>query len=123
MPITRTTLLAKTTQTAATANAGVDVSGITGDFTIKIRVDALSPNAGSAKIQIEESTNSFTNAYTVFKQDFLGGLPPEGVTVSYRKYQSETTSLAGTASAKFRVNLIELNGTSPSITYEAWIEG
>ena len=121
MPITRNTLLAKTTQTAATANAGVSVSGITGDFTIKLRVDSITPGA-SAKIQIEETTNGFTTTYTVFKQDFVNALPPEGTTVSYRKYQSETTSLAGQAGAQFRVNLIELNGTSPSITYEAWLE-
>jgi hypothetical protein len=124
MPINRLTI-ESATETAAHISTPVSVASITGDYTIKLLVSNITPaywNGGSARIAIEESNGGAWFPLVVWNFSGSTVLPPEGQRVSWRKREAAGTDLAGTAGAELRVNLSELNGTSPSITYNATVE-
>jgi|SRR5215472_12456676 len=113
------TQIASKTVTSADQATGVDISGITGDVTLLLRVDALSAASGTprARIVLEDSVNAFTNSLPVCEYNIEGPIAAP-VQVSWRRYQ--TPSLRnGVASAVLRVNVAALEGTSPSLTYTA----
>ena len=122
MPITRTTLQALTTQTGPFTGSAVDVSGITGDFTIKLRVDALTAG-NSARLIFEESVDNFTTVIeTGAGLNTATGLTsgPEGVTVSFKRRDFGSLSKIGAPNGKLRIRLAAIDGGS--ITYESWSE-
>src|SRR5689334_22421569 len=103
--MTVTFLQAQVTKSATFVGAGVDVSGITGDFTIKCKVHgdesatggAASLLAGqAARIVIEESVDNFTTIFALKVFNFLGGMPPEGANLSVKKEDLAKTSKFGT---------------------------
>ena len=119
MPVNRLTI-ESATQTATHTSTPVNISGISGDCTIKLIVKNLS---GSARIQIEESTNGFSTSLPLMVSNWNGGsIPVEGELISWRRREACGTSLFGATSAELRLNLIELNGLLPTITYNAYIE-
>lgn len=118
MPVNRLTIESNTV-TAAHQSAGVSVAAITGDYTVKLFIQSLT---GGARVVIEESVNAFSTTYELAVFSSQGSLPPEGVMVSFRKREAAGTDLAGTAGAVLRVNVQELTGGSPSITYNAYVE-
>lgn len=111
-----------TTTGAVTATTGLDISGITGDYTVHLRVTALSAASGTpnATIQIEDSVNGFTAAIATAVQEVPGSLAQEQY-FSWRKYQLPNLR-AGTGSAVLRANVTALSGTTPSLSLQAWLE-
>jgi hypothetical protein len=123
--MTRIELEGILTKTGAYAPAtGVDISGITGDWSLKIEIQNLSCASGTpnARFTFEDSVDAFTNK--------LGG-PAASVTApivsqapvykTFRKRDFPALRM-GTGSATLRLNLSALGGTTPTITYIAWIE-
>jgi hypothetical protein len=100
----------------AAPTTGLDISGLNGDYTLEITVQALSAASGNSKarIALEDTVNAFTNAVPVVEVNVQG---PLTVPVTHLFKSDEVPSLRiGTASAKLRLNVYTLEGTSPSIT-------
>jgi hypothetical protein len=109
---------------AVTATAGLDISGITGDYTVHLRVQALSTASGTPKaaIQLEDSVNAFTAVLPVAVQQVQGTIDSKTEQhFTWRKYQLPTAR-AGTTSAVLRFNVMTLGGTTPSLTLDGWLE-
>ncbi len=63
-----------TTTGAVTATTGLDISGVTGDCTVHLRIQGLSAASGTPKavIQLEDSVNAFTASLPVALQEAQG---------------------------------------------------
>lgn len=109
---------------AVTTTTGLDISGITGDYTIHLRIRALSAASGtpSCAISLEDTVNAFTASVPQVVQEATGTIDSKSeLHFSWRKYQLPQLR-AGTASAKLRANVVSLSGTTPSLTLDSWIE-
>jgi hypothetical protein len=123
--MTITAIQASVTKTAVFTGSGVDISGITGDFTLHLRVSALSAtDLAKVAFCFEDSVDAFTGKIARATQNFQGTLGQtynqQDVVVSWRKRELKGIR-AGVSSAVLRLNVVDLQGTSPSVTYEAWI--
>jgi len=87
-----------------------------GDYTLEITVQALSAASGTpqARIVLEDTVNAFTSAIPVIEITLQG---PIVTPVTHLFRSDEIPALRiGNASARLRLNVYMLNGTSPSIT-------
>lgn len=109
---------------AVTATTGLDISGVTGDCTVHLRVQGLSSASGTPKatIQIEDSVNGFTAVQPVCVKEVQGTIDTKSeMHFSWRKYELPNARF-GTASAVLRANVMVLGGTTPSLTLDSWLE-
>ncbi len=109
---------------AVTPTTGLDISGITGDCTVHLRVQALSAASGTpkARISLEDSVNAFTASVTSAEVDVQGTVISQAEQhYVWKRYQLPSTRF-GTASAVLRVNVLGISGTTPSLTLDAWVE-
>lgn len=132
--MTLTTLQAPVTRTATLNGTGVDISALTGDFTIIVELTKLSANAGQTpqvQFEIQDSVDAFTNRVTVAAFNTKGS-------VNYstdakvdgkqhgRKWTFRRRDLvgvrAGTPSATLRLALVGISGTGASADYSATIQ-
>ena len=100
----------------AAPTTGFDISGLSGDYTLEITVQSLTSASGTpkARIILEDTVNAFTAAVPVTEFNVQGPITtPE--THLVRSYEAPSLRL-GTASAKLRLNVVTLEGTSPSVT-------
>lgn len=100
----------------ATPTTGLPISGLSGDYTLEITVQALSAASGIplARVVLEDTVNAFTNAIPVFEINVEG---PITTPVTYLMRDDEVPALRiGVANAALRLNVYDLEGTSPSIT-------
>ncbi|HLN03085.1 MAG TPA: hypothetical protein VK335_27595 [Bryobacteraceae bacterium] len=100
----------------AAPTTGLDISVLSGDYTLEITVQALSAASGTpkARVVLEDTVNAFTNAVPVVEMNVQG---PLTVPVTHLFKSDEAPSLRlGTTSARMRLNVYTLEGTSPSIT-------
>lgn len=115
---------AKVTKTAAFVGADVDISDLTGDFTIHLKVHKLTGEDAVALFGIVDTVDNFTASKTVRTQDTKGKIDPDGKQggqhYSWRKRDLKSLR-AGVTGAELRLNLVSLTGTAPSVDYEAWI--
>jgi hypothetical protein len=119
--ISITTIQAPTTKSAAFQGAGVDVSGITGDWTLKIRVTKLTAGK-NARFQFTDSTDNFSTDKVAGRTlSFAGEISPAAdVTRSVQKYDFPQLRM-GVASAKLRLEITAIDAGG-SVDYTAWIE-
>lgn len=107
-----------------TATTGLAISGVSGDCTVHVRVQGLSAASGTpqANIQLEDSVNGFT-AVVANKVIEVQGTIVSAAEQHYifRKYELPTVRF-GTSNAVLRANVTVLNGTTPSLTMDAWLE-
>jgi hypothetical protein len=109
---------------AVTTTTGLDISGITTDCTIHLRVQALSSASGTPKatIQLEDSVNGFTAVQPVAVVECQGTIDSKAEQhFIWRKYQLPNARF-GTASAVLRANVMVLSGTTPSLQLDSWLE-
>jgi len=95
---------------------GLNISALTGDYTLEITVQALSAASGdsAARVVLEDTVNAFTAAIPVVEVAVQG---PITMPRTYLFRSDEAPDLRiGTANASLRLNVYELDGTSPSIT-------
>jgi hypothetical protein len=140
-------LQTKTTVTSPTAGPGQDISGTTYGFVsntpilspvIYVKVYGLD-YGDTATIQIDSSVNAFSNFITHQSWTAYGPIGAsaasgdtggsEGLSTAFPQNPS-TFSVSsrdvqnipwGTSSAVLRVNVSSLHGSSPHVTYEAWM--
>jgi hypothetical protein len=97
---------------------GLDISALSGDYELQLEVTALSAAAGTpkARIILEDTVNAFTAAVPVALWNIQGPIDPTApIKLSVLKDQAPSLRL-GVANAKLRVNVVWLDGTTPSIT-------
>jgi len=111
-----------TTTGAVTPTAGLSVAALTGDYTLAIEVDNLTAGA-TARLQIEDTTNAFTGANALLVWDVTGQVEAQvqSIKKTWRKYELPDSKF-GVSGGAFRLNVTQLNGTSPSLTVHSWIE-
>jgi len=100
----------------AAPTTGLDISALTGDYTLEITVQALSAASGTAqaRVVLEDTVNAFTNAIPVAEINVQG---PIVMPVTHLFRSDEVPALRiGTTSARLRLNVYTLNGTTPTIT-------
>lgn len=115
---------AVTTTGAVTPTAGLDISGIAGDYTVHLRVQQLSAASGTCNmvIQLEDSVNAFTASVPKIVQEVAAVVDGKTeIHFSWKKYQLPALR-AGVTSAVARWNITALNGTTPTATVDSWIE-
>lgn len=122
--MTLTAVQAITTQTGAFAGTPIDISGITGNWTLKLQVAALS-DSGSAtpvcRFAFEDSVNSFTASLAGPTVSFQGALTNVADRVTSFKQQDFPDLRTGVSGALLRLHLTNLENTG-SVTYHAWLE-
>jgi hypothetical protein len=118
--ISITTIQAPTTKSAAFQGAGVDVSGITGDWTLKIRVTKLTAGK-TVRFQFSDTVDNFTTVTAGRTLSFAGEISPAAdVTRSVQKYDFPQLRM-GVASAKVRLEITAIDAGG-SVDYTAWVE-
>jgi hypothetical protein len=120
----------QTVTTAGAVTGSLNISGITGAYTLCLEVFELT-SGGEARIQFEDSVNAFTNVIPVAVFDVPGQIGQASWTqgnynpLTYKKSirSSEIPGCrAGAANAVLRVNVTSITGASPSLTLHAWLE-
>lgn len=123
--MTLTQVQSLVTKTAAFTGSGIDVSGITGDWTLKIEVQALSDAVTATTPQVrfvfEDTVNDYTASLAGPTISFKGTLAASYDKVKSFKKQDFPDLRLGTGSAQLRLKLsaIESGGT---VSYASWIE-
>src|ERR1039458_6654378 len=104
---------------AVTPTAGLDVSGVTKDFTLFLQVQ--SDTAGkNFQIQLEESVNGFTASVPDLVVGGEGAVSSAADKIwSVRKYQIPGSAI-GTTGAVLRANVVQIDSAS-SLHLRAWI--
>lgn len=103
-----------------TPTAGLDVSGITGDFTLFVEVQSQTA-AKAFTIQLEESVNAFTASVADMVVSGKGAITSAADKIfSKRKHEMPGTAI-GTANAVLRANVTQLDSAS-TLKLRAWIE-
>lgn len=127
----------RTTITSAAAGSGVDISGITGNWTLVLEVMGM--NSGdTARFVFEDSVNAFSAALSgpsasVTGQvgsdgtsPFVPGANPTGYEPNVKRYTWNTRDFPslrfGVTDALLRMNVQEMTGSSKSVTFQAFVE-
>jgi hypothetical protein len=113
-PVTPTTGLSVATLPAITSPLG--------SYTLAIEVTNLTAGA-TARLQLEDTTNAFTGANALAVWDITGQVVSgaQSIKNTWRSYQLPDSKI-DVSSGAIRLNVTQLNGTSPSLTVHAWIE-
>lgn len=120
---TNTIVQAKVTKTAAfVGTTEIDISGITGDWTLVLEVSALAAS-NVARFSFQDTVDNFSNFLDGPSVSFSGETTSQGPRrVTFQKHDFPALRF-GTASAELRLSLTEIKGgSSQSVTYSAWIE-
>lgn len=118
--MTLTEIQARVSKTTAFTGAGLDVSGITGDWTIKLQVESLTA-AKQARFVFEDTVNDYTASLAGPSFSMKGSLGASYDKVKSFKKQDFPSLRLGTASAQLRLKLAELDG-SATVVYRSWLE-
>lgn len=118
--MTLTELQSRVSKTAAFTGSGIDISGITGDWTIKVQVEALTANK-QCRLSFEDTVNDYTASLAGPTISFRGALDSAADKVKSFKKQDFPSLRLGTASAQLRLKLAELDSAA-AVTYRAWLE-
>ncbi len=104
---------------AVTPTAGLDISGITGDWTVKVEVQSLTA-AKKSKIQIETSTDS-TNWTALTIVDVSGQVTSAADKVYSTRKMSNPSAPFGTSGGVCRANVLSID-SGASLSLRAWVE-
>lgn len=114
-----TTGLQTDTSTGAITGS-LDISGVTGDFTVKLRIAALTA-AKSVTIALQDTVDAYSASRTQWVKQFTG-LIAEGADLVVSISKRELPHFrAGTASAECRFNILVIDG-SASVDTHGWLE-
>jgi hypothetical protein len=109
----------KKTTTVAAVGTSFDVSGVTGDYTVFLRVLNL---VGTVRFAFEDSVNAFTASLTGPTYSMQGDLKPAfPVTKSFVRRDFPSLRM-GIPSGVLRATVTELTGPGATVTYEAYIQ-
>ena len=120
--MTITAVQAKVTKTAAfNGTTEVDVSGIDGDWTLVLNIQAAAALT-FARFAFEDSVDAFSASLSGPAFSIAGLTTAQGSRRFAVKKADFPSLRLGTASAVLRVSLTQITGTDASVTYDAWIE-
>lgn len=128
--MTITTVQAKVAKTGAFNGASIDISGMTGDWTLVIEIMLQSGTNPISRFSFQDSVDAFTTPLAgpgVSVAGIIGGATGTGPATNVKRYTFQKRDFPdmrfGTASAVLRLALLALDGSgSPSVTYQSWIE-
>lgn len=108
--------------TTATVTQALDISGVTGDFTLRVRVESLTAGK-NIQIAIQDSVDGFvadavTRATINIKGAVLTGAPRD--VIELRKYDIPSMRF-GTANAKMRLSVLSIDAATSAVL-TAWYE-
>jgi hypothetical protein len=111
------------TKTAAFTGAGIDISGITGDWTLKINVQSLADASTTpvVRLSFEDTVNDYTASLAGPTVSFKGALSNNADKVKSFKKQDFPDLRLGTSSAQLRLKLSNIE-SGGSCNYRAWLE-
>lgn len=120
--MTLTEVQARVTKTAAFTGSGLDVSGITGDWTLKVQVESMAYSTGTpqCRFAFEDTVNDYTASLAGPTISFKGALTSSADKVKSFKKQDFPDLRLGTGSAQLRLKLSAFTGDS--IVYRSWLE-
>jgi hypothetical protein len=118
--MTLTELQARVSKTAAFTGAGVNVSGITGDWTIKLQVESLTA-AKKARFVFEDTVDDYTASLAGPAFSLSGQLSASSDKVKSFKKADFPSLRLGAGSAQLRLKLSEIDGSATCV-YRAWLE-
>jgi hypothetical protein len=112
-----------TTQTAAVNGSGVAISGITGDWTLKLQIASISDTATtpSVRFQFTDTVNNFTASLAGPTFSVQGALSNSADIVYSWKKKDFPDLRFGVASAQIRLDLTNIDATATT-SYHAWAE-
>ena len=127
---TITAMQASVTKTAAYDQTPTTaVAALSGDFTFKLQISALSVTSGNpatVRFCLEDvATADYTTPNYAWCVQKTGSIAAGADAVySIRAYEiPDTVALAwGQTNGKFRISLVRIAGTGASVTYSAWLE-
>ena len=126
MGITRSDFYPKATISSAAAGATeLDISGIDDDWTIFIKVAKLTAASGTpqARLSVEDSVNAFSADLAGPSVSLQGPIATAESERTWSFKKADFPSLrTGDSSAVLRLNVLELGGTTVSLTVHGFIE-
>jgi hypothetical protein len=118
--ITRTYLQALVSKTATFAGSSVDVSGLSTNATLVIRVQSFDA-ANTARIQVTDSADGFSSdIVAVTVQHIQGGETASADLVFRIPWYDIPDARFGVSSAHMKAQVTSISGGT--LTYEVWIE-
>ena len=118
--MTLTEIQARVSKTAAFTGTGVDVSGITGDWTIKLQIESLT-TAKNVRFAFEDTVNDYTASIAGPTFSFKGGLSAASDKVKSFKKADFPSLRLGTGSAQLRLTCSEMDASCTGV-WRAWVE-
>ena len=116
---------ATVTKTATFTGTAIDVSGITGDWTLKLQVQAMSDAVAATvpmvRIGFSDTVNDWTASIAGPAISFKGTLAASYDKVKSFKKQDFPDLRLGTGSAQLRMNQLNIE-SGGSVTYRSWLE-
>ena len=123
--MTLTEVQARATKTAAFTGSGIDVSGITGDWTLKLQVEALADstavNVPAVRFGFEDTVTDYTASIVGPTISFKGTLAKSYDKVKSFKKQDFPDLRVGIANAHLALSVTDIE-SGGSVTYRAWLE-
>lgn len=98
----------------------LDVSGLSGDYTVKIMVRGLSASK-YLLLALEDTVNAFTATVQRAAKQFAGGMPTDGQVFSIPSREIPLSQF-GITSGTFRINTLAISSTPGTVKVHAWIE-
>lgn len=121
-------LQALVTKTATFNGSGLDISGVSGDFTIVLEITQLTANAGQTPkvaFAISDTVDAFTNKITRATFNTAGAVNQDGkqhgLKMTWRRRDLQGIR-GGTTSANLRLELVDISGTGASVSYQARVQ-
>jgi hypothetical protein len=118
--MTLTEVQSRTTKTASFTGSGLDVSGITGDWTIKFQLESLTA-AKQARFTFEDTITDYTASLAGPTINFKGETEKSYDRVKSFKKQDFPGLRLGVASAQLRLKLSDMDSGATAI-YRSWLE-
>lgn len=123
----KTAIQAEVTKTAAFDGTGIDISAITGNWTLYLRISELKAASGTPTaifgfehVAAADFTTPIIGPAFCFQGPISKDSSDGEVVVSIKKYQFPALS-AGVTNGKVRLALETPGGTTPSVTYDSWM--
>jgi hypothetical protein len=123
----KTAIQAAVTKTAAFDGAGIDISAITGDWTLFLRISELKAASGTPTaifafehVAAADFTTPINGPTFCFQGPISLDSIDSDVVVSVRKRDFPALK-AGVTDGKVRLALETPGGTTPSVTYDSWM--
>ena len=106
--------------TAGAQATEVDISGITGDWTLKLQIESLTA-AKKIVLAFEDTVDSFSAALAGPSYNTVGAVTLTADKVVSWTYRNWPSMRFGTGSAEIRLNCISIDGSATCVC-RAWIE-